>query len=175
MIRNVLATLDGSPHSEAILPVLADLLAGTDARVTLFAVAETPAATPGKPVEAQPRASGVFTSTTVLPSYSETKNQAIERVQGELRDYLAERAESLRARGLAVDVAVALGENPAEQIVARARDAGVDFVAMSTHGHTGLRRLLFGSVAARVLGSGVCPVLLVRPGPLGKHAEGKAT
>src|SRR3972149_10102325 len=132
MIRNVLAPRDGSPHSEAILPVLAELLAGTDAQVTLFAVAETPAATPGKPVEAQPRASGVFTSTTVLPSYSETKNQAIERVQRELSDYLAQKAETLRAAGLAVEVAVPLGQNPAEQLVARAPGAGAHLIALST-------------------------------------------
>jgi hypothetical protein len=39
----------------------------------------------------------------------------------------------------------------------------IDLVAMATHGHTGLRTLIFGSVARRVLGSGVRPVILVHP------------
>jgi nucleotide-binding universal stress UspA family protein len=34
---------------------------------------------------------------------------------------------------------------------------------MATHGHSALAQVIFGSVASRVVGSGVRPVLLVRP------------
>jgi hypothetical protein len=56
----------------------------------------------------------------------------------------------------------------------------VDLVVMATHGRTGLRHLLFGSVAEELLALAPCPVLVVRPPttpappapPSGTAAEG---
>jgi nucleotide-binding universal stress UspA family protein len=53
--------------------------------------------------------------------------------------------------------------DPAEEIAALARCANVDIVAMATHGQTGLRHLLIGSVAEHVLRDLTIPVLLIRP------------
>jgi universal stress protein A len=44
-----------------------------------------------------------------------------------------------------------------------ARDENVDLIVMSTHGRTGLSRLLMGSVAEQVVHGAPCPVLLIRP------------
>ena len=44
----------------------------------------------------------------------------------------------------------------------RAR-SGADLIVMATHGRTGIRRLLFGSVAQEVLGRTSLPLLLVPP------------
>src|SRR3990170_7563657 len=51
MYSGVLVTLDGSPLSEAVLPVVADLVAGTKAVVTLLMVGEVPSATIEEPLE----------------------------------------------------------------------------------------------------------------------------
>ena len=51
---------------------------------------------------------------------------------------------------------------PAQEIVAAAREAGADLIAMSTHGRGGLGRLIFGSVAEAVLREAEIPVLLMR-------------
>lgn len=51
---------------------------------------------------------------------------------------------------------------PAERIVRAARAKGVDLLVIGTHGRTGLRRLLLGSVASRVVAIARCPVLTVR-------------
>jgi nucleotide-binding universal stress UspA family protein len=56
---------------------------------------------------------------------------------------------------------VVVGE-PAEEIVREARDRPCDIIVMGTHGHTGLARLLLGSVADGVLRHAKCPVLTVR-------------
>lgn len=48
------------------------------------------------------------------------------------------------------------------QLAAAARDAGADLIAMTTHGRSGLVRLLFGSVAESVLRQGNVPVLMMR-------------
>ena len=149
MLGNVLVTLDGSPYSEAVLPVVVELVAGTGAEVTLFSVGETPSATAelaaAAPVVPRP---DVFTHTTtayptVAPYYAETKTQAIERREHELEEYLEEKAKPLRDRGIEVRVAVVLGHDAADLIIEYARGHPVDLVVMATHGHTGLRSLIF--------------------------------
>jgi nucleotide-binding universal stress UspA family protein len=49
--------------------------------------------------------------------------------------------------------------DPADQIVEVARQEGADMIVMGTHGRTGLRRLLMGSVAEAVVRRAPCPVL----------------
>jgi nucleotide-binding universal stress UspA family protein len=58
------------------------------------------------------------------------------------------------------------GEHPGETIVRRARDTRAALVAMTTHGASGLARLLHGSVTADVVRHAPCPVLTVRPASL---------
>ncbi len=50
-----------------------------------------------------------------------------------------------------------------EEILACAEEEKVDLIVMGTHGRKGVDRLLFGSVAERVLKGAPCPVLAVRP------------
>jgi nucleotide-binding universal stress UspA family protein len=52
--------------------------------------------------------------------------------------------------------------SPAEAIVQVAADEGADLIVMGTHGRTGLRRLLMGSVAEAVIRTAPCPVLIYR-------------
>lgn len=54
------------------------------------------------------------------------------------------------------------GTNAADEIIAFSRDSLADLVVMGTHGRTGLRRILMGSVAERVSREAACPVLTVR-------------
>ena len=171
MYRGVLVTLDGSPLSEAVLPVVADLVAGTGAAVTLLTVGEVPSATIEAPKETvQPfifltLSAPALRFSSAAAKYVETKTQAIERREEELAAYLEQKAEPLRKLGIEVRTVVQFG-NPAERIVSYARTPEIDLIAMATHGRTGLRTVIFGSVAGRVLYSGARPVLLVRPGKL---------
>ena len=171
MFRNILVTLDGSQYSETILPVVAELAAGSGAGVTLFRAGELPSATPEAPLEVQPpmlpRMGALYTPVITAPRYVETKAQAIERREREMKEYLEERALPLRERGIEVQVAVDVGDGAGDRIIEYARSHPVDLIAMATHGHTGLRTLIFGSVTAKVLASGVRPLLLVRPHDLG--------
>ena len=171
MYRGILVTLDGSPLSEAVLPVVADLIAGTKAVVTLLAVGEVPSATIEEPLETvQPFIFLSLSAPAVRfasagPKYVETKTQALQRRDDELAAYLEQKAEPLRKLGVEVNTVVQFG-NAAERIVSYARRPEIDLIVMATHGRTGLRTVIFGSVAGRVLYAGVRPVLLVRPGKL---------
>ena len=52
--------------------------------------------------------------------------------------------------------------DPSNEIVRIAKDGGYDLIVMSTHGRTGLSRLLMGSVAERVIRHAPCPVFVIR-------------
>ena len=169
MYRRVLVNLDGSPLSEAVLPQVEQLVTGTDTSVTLLRVAELPEQTVAGRVEPPMplvvTGSGPAVITRPELRLVETRGQAFMRVKDEVKGYLEEKAHALRAEGIEVETVSRLGP-PAESIIDYAATHDVDLIMMSTHGRTGLGRMLFGSVAASVLKSGVRPVLLVRPGGL---------
>ncbi len=52
--------------------------------------------------------------------------------------------------------------DPATAIIKVAEETACDLIVLGTHGRTGLRRVLMGSVAEHVLRSAPCPVLVVR-------------
>ncbi|MCE9607727.1 MAG: universal stress protein [Planctomycetia bacterium] len=56
-----------------------------------------------------------------------------------------------------------LDGDPAAQIAALAKAEGIDLIVMSSHGRTGLGRMLLGSVAEAVIRRADCPVLIVKP------------
>jgi nucleotide-binding universal stress UspA family protein len=67
--------------------------------------------------------------------------------------------------GVATEILVAAGQ-PAEEITRLAADRKVDLVIAATHGRSGLRRLLLGSVTARLMQTLPCPLLIVKsPSP----------
>jgi len=169
MYRHILVALDGSALSESVLPHVEKLAAGTPLRVTLFAVATDP-----KPITSPPRvyperlidATGALQEATLqemdVHREGETHEQAIQRVESELREYLEGQARRLKEKGIDAGFEVAMGD-PVDLIVGRARQAGVDAIAMASHGRTGLAQLLFGSVAAQVIERAGIPVIVVRP------------
>jgi len=68
--------------------------------------------------------------------------------------------------GLEIDIDLAEGD-PASEILKVARQRHCDMIVMGTHGRTGLRHLLMGSVAERIVRKASCPVLTARS-PLGQ-------
>ena len=80
---------------------------------------------------------------------------------GAAEKHIADIAERLAKDGITTTGSVRIG-NPVEEIL-RACDAEkADLVVMGTHGRSGLRHLLVGSVAERVVRSSKVPVLTVR-------------
>ena len=69
--------------------------------------------------------------------------------------------------GLKVMRTVRTGEAP-QEIIASAKEINADVIAMTTHGRTGLKRLLFGSVAEAVLRIADIPVFMLRAPPISR-------
>lgn len=81
----------------------------------------------------------------------------IEIAQNELKDLAVAKLN----QSMSVISRVGVGR-PAEEIVRLARDEHVDLIVMGTHGRTGLRHLLAGSVAEAVMRTAPCPVFTVK-------------
>ena len=64
-------------------------------------------------------------------------------------------------QGIALDTMIPMGR-PEEGIVKAAEFKGASLIIVGSHGRTGLKRLLMGSVAERVIGDAKCPVLVVK-------------
>ena len=73
-------------------------------------------------------------------------------------------AECEECSGLDVEEVIAHGDAAAE-IVRVAKEREVDLIVLSSHGRTGLGRILFGSTAEAVVRHASCPVLVVKPPP----------
>jgi nucleotide-binding universal stress UspA family protein len=61
-----------------------------------------------------------------------------------------------------VDTEVAFG-SAGQAAVAYAQDHDIDLIALASHGHSGLGRLVFGSVAEHVLRESTKPILVIKP------------
>ena len=72
--------------------------------------------------------------------------------------------EKLRASGLRVETAVSDGD-PRSAIVDAAREWGADLIIVGSHGYTGVKRWLLGSVAQSVVSHAPCSVEVVRQKP----------
>jgi hypothetical protein len=93
-----------------------------------------------------------LTAIAVAASGGEVKtaNQVVQRME----------AEAL-LRGVPLETAVPCGR-PFEAILQVAQAKKVNLIVLGSHGRTGLRRLLLGSTAERVIGQAPCPVLVVK-------------
>ncbi len=60
---------------------------------------------------------------------------------------------------------ILLHGDAAEKILQAARETRPDLIVMATHGQTGWRRFVFGSVAEKVVRMAPCPVLTIHPPP----------
>ena len=65
-------------------------------------------------------------------------------------------------KGCEVEGRVLVGY-PAEEVLNLAEDEDVSLIIMGTHGRKGIDRILFGSVAEKIVKSARCPVLTIRP------------
>jgi nucleotide-binding universal stress UspA family protein len=96
-----------------------------------------------------PTVSGV----TPLPPPTPEAAQGIQESLGVL-------AAAVREAGIECQTKSVEG-NPGDEIVDYAAKIGADMIVMGSHGRSGVRRLLLGSVAEKVLHRTTCPVLVV--------------
>jgi len=85
-----------------------------------------------------------------------------EQLEDSAERELPQLAECEEFNGLDVEEVIVHGDAAAE-IVRVATEHEVDLIVISSHGRTGLGRILFGSTAEAVVRHSSCPVLVVKP------------
>lgn len=150
MISRLVLALDGSERSERALPYAKALVEEHRCAVTLVSVVEAPTE---------------FTTWAATPTLPEATD--MERWLELRRQYLDNVATEFA--GVEVDKHVTLG-SPSRAILDAAEGLDDVLIVVASHGRTGIRRLILGSVASRVVRRATCPVLVVpvhddEPGP----------
>lgn len=147
MLDMVLVPLDGSHLAESALEHAVKIV-GPDGTLILLTVLQTPE---------YPIYDFYPMTTTMAQKYDKTVSDALPRA----KEYLAGVAASIEKKSrLRVSYFAEIGD-PSEVIVKLAQEHHVQAICMSTHGRSGFSRWLFGSVTAKVLATGYCPVYVV--------------
>ena len=144
MYKTLVVPLDGSKLAECVLPHVETLAKGCHVENIIFL----------RMVEPFTRVAGeVFTQEQIKRINSEMISEA--------EGYLQTLLKGLRYNGVKTKSEVIVGR-PAEGIAEYATKANADLIIIATHGHSGLSRWVWGSVADRTLRSSCVPVLMVR-------------
>jgi nucleotide-binding universal stress UspA family protein len=159
MFQRMVVPLDGSPRAERAIPVAARLARASGGTVVLLRVAGLP--------------------TAFVPSPSAdpwTIQTIIDADVVEAKRYLQDVARLHHLTGVRVETEVVVGA-AATAILSVAKARHVDLIVLCSHGYTGMKRWVLGSVAEQVARYAPVPVLLLReggPALVGTppHAEG---
>lgn len=146
MYKKVLVPLDGSDLAECTLSHLKSLFKdGSVGEATLFNIV------------------------TIDISWGDMESGHIDfdglrkEVFASSKAYLAKWESQLSSQGIKVKTVSVEANRPADVITDYAKKNGMELIIMATHGHTGFKKLMLGSVASGVLSQSATPVLLIRP------------
>lgn len=135
--QKILVPLDGSECAENVIPMVESLAKELGASIALLRVAYA----------------------YTFPGVDSTEAEL--KVVREAEEYLSKVEDRLKTKGLKTDSHVRYG-NDAEEILDHAALKDIDLIAMTTHGRSGVKRFLLGSVAEKVLRYSPKPIFLVR-------------
>jgi nucleotide-binding universal stress UspA family protein len=141
--KKILVCLDGSALAETALPHAQTLASDEDAEILLLRVSANPAA------------EFSFSDPSIA-------NNLIEDMEAETLAYLQSARSRLQKAGFRTSFLICQGAI-AETILKTASESHADVIVMSTHGRSGVKRWLLGSVADRVVTHSDVPVMLIRP------------
>jgi nucleotide-binding universal stress UspA family protein len=136
MIERIVVPLDGSLTAEAILPQVRRVLYRNDSELILVRA--------------------------VVPPPVENSLLVAEPLLAAAREYILGQQERLAKAGVRVKSVVRLG-SPVGVTLDVVEEEKATMIALATHGSTGMKRVLFGSVAEQIIRKTPVPVLLLRP------------
>jgi nucleotide-binding universal stress UspA family protein len=139
-IKKILVPVDFSENSQKILGSAGDIAGQFGASLSVVFV-----------VQSFDDYSGFFVPHMPVAQFEEEMVQGAEK---KMANFL-EGHEGIEAKVLVGDVA--------EEVVRHAEETEVDMIIMGTHGYKGLEKVMFGSVAEKVVKTAPCPVLTINP------------
>ncbi len=135
--KNVLVATDGSKYSSSAEKKAIDFAASYGGALTVISVVDVPS--------------------ELYAESPKTVDKLIKKAKG----YVEAVRKDAKASGIKVETLVREGE-AYKVITDTAKELFVGIIVMGSHGRTGLKRLLMGSVTEKVIGHAPCPVLVVK-------------
>lgn len=146
MFKRILVPLDGSAVAEKALFIAENMVKEQQGELLLISI-------PTMEQALAPPA-GFF------DTYHLVMSTDVSRKRMEV--YLAQKKAEMEQRGLATRTKVVSGLLSVAEMIATTADVeNADIIVMTSHGYTGIRRLVLGSVAESVLHHAYCPVLVI--------------
>jgi nucleotide-binding universal stress UspA family protein len=151
-LKKLLLPLDGSPFSEAPIPIVEELAKGTGTEIILTVVSEPPLVPS-------------YGDRPINPTWEKYRNTLWIEMQQQVSEYTGKIKTRLEKQRLKVKSQVIPGElgKVAESIMKAAQKENIDLIAMATHGRTGVSRWVYGGITNRIVEQSLQPVLLIRP------------
>ena len=143
--KHLLVPVDVSPMSDAAAEQALSLAKDLNCPVTIMSV-----------IAVDPFVGVDFYK--VAPAITDYFMQAEQNAQNRL----AEIQQSFSREGISVDTKIIRGVAASEGIVQIANEIGADLIIMGSHGRTGVKKMMLGSVAQNVLTQSPVPVLIVK-------------
>jgi nucleotide-binding universal stress UspA family protein len=140
----ILLAIDGSPPSQGAVQEVAQRPWPSPSTVRILSVIQP----------YTPPASEIVLASATLEEIRQRQTQDAEQLTRQA-------GERLAARGLSIDAAVREGD-PRTEIIDAADEWDADLIVVGSHGRTGLKRLMMGSVAQAVVAHAHCSVEVVR-------------
>ena len=142
-MKNILVPFDGSVYSEKAFEKALEITSKFDSELTVLTVLHAK-----------------------LEDSSGVSIQRLGEMQEEQIDEATTTLKNLEVKAKSKDIPLSIKiiHNPssAEGIVSYADNNNVDLIVMGSHGRTGLRKIVLGSVASNVVGHAKCPVLITK-------------
>jgi nucleotide-binding universal stress UspA family protein len=150
LYRKILVALDGSKLAESVFPHLENLLQGLkEVPEIIVAQAVDPISVPVG------REAMQFSTIDQVKEYETHRKKDAEK-------YLSETASFLAGRGISVKTEVLIGK-AGNVLVDYVKKNSIDLVVVATHGRSGIRQVVLGSVAQFLAHSLSVPILMVHP------------
>jgi len=142
-LTTVVVPLDGSALAEQVLPHVVDLAKKLKAKLILMRAYALPPAVSAN-------------------EYGTYMEELVKQLESETLEYLAQKAKEAKAMGVENVEPIASFGYGAEEIIKLGRQTPDNFIAMCTHGRSGVKRWVLGSVTERVVQHSGDPVLIIR-------------
>ena len=139
-IKKVLVPVDFSENSKKILEAAGYFSGKCQAKLHVVFV-----------VQSFDDYSGFFVPHMPVAKFEE---EMVEAAEEKMKSFLVGQ-ENIEAKVLVGDVD--------EEIIRHTEESGMDLIVMGTHGYKGIEKVMFGSVAEKIVRSSPCPVLTINP------------
>jgi nucleotide-binding universal stress UspA family protein len=145
-LKSIVVSLDGSELAESVLPTVAELAKTLKLEVVLF------------------RAYNIPTSAYAGGEdyYASNYEELLTAMREEAVDYLEKKTEGVKKLGIANVSYIAKEGFAADEIISLSRKSPDNLIAMCTHGRSGVKRWMLGSVTETVVRHSADPVLVIR-------------